>query len=86
MSSATASWWQDLSGETLSTGQKIERLQRFFADNGEDVYGKAKTEKMVTLEDMPFTIPAKYPTSISGLDIVPMWAGKEIGWNIVDKK
>jgi hypothetical protein len=37
---------------------------------------------MVTLEDVPFTIPAKYPTSIAGLDIVPMWAGREIGWSI----
>jgi dihydroorotase len=86
MSSATASWWQYLSGETLTTEQKIERLQRFFADNGEAIYGKPKTERTITLEDAPFMIPARYPTRISGLDIVPMWAGQEIGWSIVDKK
>lgn len=86
MSETTASWWQSVSGETVSQDEKIARLQRFFADNGEAVYGKPKTEKMITLEDIAFTIPAKYPTSISGLDIVPMWAGREIGWSLQDKK
>ncbi len=82
MSDTTDAWWKNISGETLSQEEKISRLQRFFADNGEVVYGKPQTEKMVTLEDVPFTIPAKYPTNISGLDIVPMWAGREIGWSL----
>jgi dihydroorotase len=51
--------------------------------DGEVVYGKPKTEKMIILEDIAFTIPDKYPTNIAGLDIVPMWAGKEIGWSLI---
>jgi dihydroorotase len=82
MSETTASWWQSVSGEVLTHDDKVARLQRFFADNGEAVYGKPKTEKTITLEDITFTIPDKYPTSISTLDIVPMWAGREIGWSI----
>lgn len=62
----------------------IARLQRFFAENGEAIYGKPKVEKIISLEKVPFTIPNSYETSLSDLQIVPMWAGKEIGWRIVD--
>ena len=78
----TDRWWQSVSAESLSEEEKLARLQRFFADNGEVLYPR-KSEKVVILEDIPFTIPASYPTSIAGLDIIPMWAGREIGWSIV---
>lgn len=81
-SDMTDSWWQNVSGERLDQEEKLARLQRFFSDNGENLYGKPENEKMVTLEKTPFIIPEKYSTHLSSLDIIPLWAGKEIGWKI----
>lgn len=83
MSETTERWWKSETDKEVSGDEKVARIQRFFADNGEKVYGKPKTEKIVTLEDTPFTILEKYTTSLTGLDIVPMWAGKEVGWKII---
>jgi dihydroorotase len=41
MSTSTESWWLSVSGETISPDEKRARLQRFFADNGESIYGKS---------------------------------------------
>lgn len=82
LSDATDAWWQSVSDEMLSLDEKVNRLQRFFADNGEGIYSKSKVAKMITLEKKPFTIPNMYHTSLPDLTIVPMWAGKEIGWSI----
>ncbi len=84
MSDTTLRWWDSLTWEKLSEDEMIARLQRFFAENGEAIYGKPKVEKIISLEKVPFTIPNSYETSLSDLQIVPMWAGKEIGWRIVD--
>lgn len=83
MSDQTHTWWKSESGEDISLEEKLERLQRFFADNGEAIYGKPKTEKTVILEKTPFTIPNSYDTTLPDLKIIPMWAGKEVGWNIL---
>lgn len=83
MSEMTHSWWENISKKNLSDTEKIARLQQFFADNGEALYGRALIEKVITLEQQSFTIPESYPTNIAALNIVPMWAGKTIGWRIV---
>ncbi len=83
MSETTSTWWGSLLGETLDESEKISRLQRFFADNGESLYGRSPIEKTITLENTPFTIPASYPTKLLDLTIIPMWAGKEIGWKMI---
>lgn len=83
MSDMTATWWEHISGEILSLEEKLARLQNFFADNGEVIYGKPVKEKMITLEKWSYTLPNFYETSLLDLTIVPMWAGKEIGWKIV---
>lgn len=85
MSDTTHAWWQSVSGETLSQDEKIARLQNFFAENGEALYPRVG-EKTITLEKSPFTIPSSYTTSLPDLTIVPMWAGKEIGWRIVGNR
>ena len=82
MSDTTHAWWQSVSGETLSQDEKVARLEHFFAENGEVLYPRVG-EKTITLEKFPFTIPSSYATSLPDLTIVPMWAGKEIGWRIV---
>jgi hypothetical protein len=38
MSDMTDVWWQSLTNEILSFDQKVARLQRFFAENGEALY------------------------------------------------
>jgi len=82
MDDMTDAWWKNISGESISQEEKIRRLQKFFADNGEAIYGKPKTEKTIKLENISSTVPERYTTSLSDLDIVPMWAGKEIGWSM----
>ena len=81
MSSTTDAWWQNQSGESLTDDEKIERLQRFFAKNGEVLYPRVG-ERTITLESIPSTIPLSYPTALADLALIPMWAGKEIGWRV----
>lgn len=50
MSDMTHAWWRDTNGEILDEGKKIERLQKFFAENGEALYGQSGGEKSITLE------------------------------------
>jgi dihydroorotase len=83
MSEKTDTWWKSLSGQHLSFDEKVERLQHFFADNGEHLYWSPKDEKIITLESIPYIIPASYTTQLPDLTIVPMWAGKELSWSIV---
>lgn len=83
MSDMTDTWWQSLTNEILSFDQKVARLQRFFAENGEALYPR-KWEKIITLEDTSFIIPSSYPTQFPELTIVPMWAGKSIWWSIIE--
>ena len=83
MSDMTDVWWQSLTNEILSFDQKVARLQRFFAENGEALYPR-KWEKIITLENSSFTIPLSYPTQFPELTIVPMWAGKTISWSIIE--
>lgn len=85
MSDTTDAWWQSVSGESLSQDDRVARLQHFFAENGEALYPRVG-EKNITLEKLSFTIPSSYATSLPDLTIVPMWAGKEIGWRIVGNR
>ena len=82
-SERTDAWWQSASGEVLSFEQKIQRFQHFFAENGQHLYGTPKVVREIILEDTPSIIPLSYPTNLPEVNIVPMWAGKEIGWSII---
>lgn len=57
---------------------KLDNLQAFVSDNAQSIYGVCPEFKEVTLEEKPFTVPAKYG------DVVPMYAGETIGWSIAD--
>lgn len=83
MSDETRTWWEKQSGTPITEEEVVKRLQSFFSDNGQSVYGSSKEEKIITLEKLPFTIPQSYDTIIPEIKIIPMWAGKEIGWSIV---
>lgn len=55
----------------------LDKLSAFVCDNARSIYGITPPKKTVTLRKQPFTIPAVYPG-----EIVPMWAGKTIGWTL----
>lgn len=83
MSETTRRWWESLTWEDPDEITRCRRLQAFFADNGESLYGVVHWEKYITLEHTPFTIPLSYTTNLPDLTIVPMWAGKELSWKII---
>jgi len=57
-------------------GADMENLQKFISDNAKNIYGINPKSKMVTLEQSSFRVPEKYD------NVVPMYAGQEIGWSI----
>ncbi len=63
--------------ELFSQHEKLENLQAFVSDNAQKIYDFTPSKKVVVLEDTPSTVLAIYDT------VVPMYAGKEIGWSIV---
>lgn len=62
--------------ELFAYHDKLENLQAFVSDNAQRIYNFTPQEKVVVLEDLPSQVPALYGT------VVPMYAGKEIGWSI----
>ncbi len=63
--------------ELFADHDKLENLQAFVSDNAQKIYNFTPNEKTVGLEDRPSQVPAIYDS------VVPMYAGKEIGWSIV---
>lgn len=56
----------------------LDKLPDFVCNNARSIYGIVPPKKTVKLRNEPFTIPALYAG-----DVVPMWAGKTIGWSLV---
>ena len=56
---------------------KLDNLQAFVHTNACHIYGITPPQTTVTLKKEPFTVPVKYG------EVVPMFAGQEIGWRIV---
>lgn len=63
--------------EVFDRNGTYENLQAFVSNNARRIYGVTPPAKQVTLKREPFGIPAAY-----GNNVVPMWAGQEIGWSI----
>ncbi len=55
---------------------KLDNLQAFVSDNAQRIYGICPEFKEVTLIEKEFIVPQKYG------NVVPMYAGKAIGWSI----
>jgi len=62
--------------ELFAHHDKLDNLQAFVSDNAQRIYNFTPEKKVVVLEDTPSQVPALYGT------VVPMYAGKEIGWSI----
>lgn len=66
-----------LLAELFARHGALQHLQAFASDNARRLYGVTPPPKTVVLEDTPMTIPARYGP------VVPMWAGRTIGWSVV---
>ncbi|HIP02174.1 MAG TPA: dihydroorotase, partial [Campylobacterales bacterium] len=63
--------------ELFAHHDKLDNLQAFVSDNAQRIYNFTPKTKTVILEDTASKVPAIYDT------VVPMYAGKDIGWSIV---
>jgi len=62
--------------ELFEKHQAIANLQTFVSDNAQRIYGVVPPEKLVTLEPVPYKVPAMYG------EVVPMFANQELPWSI----
>lgn len=56
--------------------QKLENLQAFVSGNAQKIYDFKPISKDIALEKNTFVVPQSYG------DVVPMFAGEELGWDI----
>ncbi len=63
--------------ELFDHHDKLENLQAFVSDNAQKIYNFTPKAKTVVLEKSASKVPEIYDS------VVPMYAGKEIGWSIV---
>ncbi|GHB90903.1 dihydroorotase [Cerasicoccus arenae] len=66
-----------LMADLFAKHDALDKLQAFVSGNAQQIYGVTPPEKIVTLRDTAMTIPASYG------DVIPMWAGKQLGWSVV---
>ena len=62
--------------ELFDRHNALDNLQAFISDNAQKIYGVIPPQKSVTLEPIPYKVPAMYG------DVVPMFAEREISWSI----
>jgi len=67
-----------LLAELFARHGRLAELTRFVSDNARRIYQVEPPEKVVRLRDEPMTIPESYG------GVIPMWAGREIGWSVVE--
>lgn len=60
----------------------LDRFEDFVGGNARRIYGLADTQETVTLEDIGQDVPAFYEGE-DGVRVVPLFAGKKIGWRVV---
>ena len=65
-----------LLAELFAQHGALDRLQDFVSSNAQRIYRVTPPHKVVTLQDVPMTIPPMYDT------VVPMWAGRTLGWSV----
>ncbi len=64
--------------ELFARHGKLEKLQHFVSTNAREIYQIDPPVKKVRLVDTPMQVPEKYG------EVVPLFAGREIGWSIAD--
>ena len=71
--------------ELFSENDALGVLNDFLGGNARRIYGLAKTEKKIVLEDISQKIPEVYCGEDAETRVVPMLAGKEIAWSVVGR-
>ncbi|PRW45391.1 dihydroorotase [Chlorella sorokiniana] len=61
----------------------LQHLEAFASLNGPDFYGLPRNTDKVVLRRQPWTVPASYAFGDS--QVVPMWAGQECPWTVVEQ-
>ncbi len=67
-----------LLAELFNKHGALSNLQAFVSDNARRIYNVTPPERTITLSNTAMTIPESYAQ-----DVVPMWAGRTIGWSVV---
>ncbi len=67
-----------LLAELFARHGKLENLQHFVSTHAQEIYGLTPPAKKVRLSDTPMRVPERYG------DVVPLFAGEEIGWSIAE--
>ncbi|RRR71564.1 MAG: dihydroorotase [Candidatus Viridilinea halotolerans] len=62
--------------ELFARHNALDRLQAFVSDNARAVYGFTPPNKLVTLRQAPWQVPARYG------EVVPFYAGETLAWQV----
>ncbi|MGF1589032.1 MAG: dihydroorotase [Pleurocapsa sp.] len=62
--------------ELFDKHQAIANLQAFVSDNAQQIYQISPPKKAITLEPIPYQVPAMYG------EVVPMFANQKLPWSI----
>ncbi len=71
-----------LYAEVFDRAGALDKLEAFASFNGPDFYRLPRNTAKVTLTRTPWTVPAEYP--FGGNTVVPLRAGEEVQWALVD--
>ena len=63
--------------ELFEKHNALDKLEDFVSNNAQKIYGFSPIEKTITLKKEEFEVPLKYG------EVVPMFAGKKLGWRVV---
>jgi len=72
----------ELYAEAFELAGRLDRLEAFAAERGADFYGRPRNADRITLTREPWPVPPSYP--FAGEDLVPLRAGGQIGWRLVE--
>ena len=74
----------ELYAEAFSNVNALDKLENFCSRNGADHYGLPYNTEKITLERREWTVPDSYPFGSSSSTVVPLRAGQNIQWSIVE--
>jgi dihydroorotase len=66
--------------EAFERAGALPRLEAFASFHGADFYGMPRNKASITLERVPWTVPARY--AYGDGDVVPLFAGERLAWKL----
>lgn len=73
----------ELCAEVFEKAGALDRLEGFASHHGADFYQLPRNNANLTLERRPWKVPASYPFGAE--EVVPLRAGEEVGWRVVEE-